>query len=43
MLLLSEASTAMKSLEQALDSHGSQMLGRRTAILKSPLEMHEVL
>lgn len=41
MLLLSDASTATKSLEQALVSSGLQMLAR-TAILKCPLEMHEL-
>lgn len=43
VLLFSEASTATKSLEQALDSSGLQMLGRRTTILKCPLQMHELL
>lgn len=43
MLPLSEVNTATKSLEQALDSSGLQMLGRRTTILKCPLEMHKRL
>lgn len=40
MLLLSKASTATKSLEQALDSSGLQILGRQ--LLYYSLEMHDL-